>query len=529
MWKCLRRWLVVNIRIATYFAGSSFVVVWTVIRQWTNGVNFDVVGQVGVVDQWSRGLHDGAQLGATNYLLKMPIYYAVNHIDILSPHLKLLALALVFNVTTFVLLLLLFEKLLRLYGVRPNVYFYLAMIWLASITGRVYWLDYANSRNLETVGGIWVLYLGCLLLRRVTWQRALVLALAGGVVFFADQLQIYVIGGGLGLYAFLRLCKVRNRHRIIQMVAILSGLAGAVILDKLLHFAVISWLPVSFLAAPRPKTTGSLWHTGIETLHGMAVSTGRIFDASFYTPGSAPNTLREILNVVILLCVVAGIYYTWRKTRGQARSLGILCLCGILMTYAAYAASFQALQPATERYIVMVPLLLILLFGSVTPAIQKRFTGHMALLWATVLGVSAVLSLGALVVSLPVRYNKDTRLTNALVFMKQNDFTLAISSRDGIPETYFAQGTATVLPTICQTDHRLVESNLFFDRAAFKELNTYHGLVPLIVPTDGITSSASTCSVQEIQNQFGPPLKQLDVPGVGVAEVYQPDTLRLHE
>ncbi len=516
-------------RAITYVAGVVLVSVWTVIRHFTNGVNFDVVGQVGVADQWARGLHSGSQLGATNYLLKIPVYYVVNQLGFLGPHLKLLLLALLFNVATFVLLLFLFEKLLQLHNVKITPYFYLVMLWLASISGRVYWLDYANSRNLETVGGIWVLYLGCQLLRQLSWRRGIVFVAAGIVVFFADQLQIYAIGGGLVLYVLLRVLLVRSRQRVNQAAVVIGGTAGAVVIAKLLTIAATKLLPVSFLAAPRVAPGGTLGQTIWGTIHGTMISTGRIFDASFYASGSRPNMLRELLNMAVLVFVVAAVYYFGRRMRN--RSLALLCACGIIAVYAAYAASYQALQPITERYIVMAPLLLVLLFGSVAPGIPAHLTKGVVLGWTAVLGVSAILALGALAVSVPDRYTKDARITDALNFMKQSSFTLAVSSRDGIPDTYFADGIATVLPTICQSDHTLVESNLFYDQAAFKKLTAESGVVPIIVPGGGIVSGDSVCSLQDIENQFGNPEKVTDVAGVGVAVIYQSAVLQpqLHQ
>ncbi len=178
----------------------------------------------------------------------------------------------------------------------------------------------------------------------------------------------------------------------------------------------------------------------------------------------------------------------------------------------------------------MVPILLMPLFGSLMGTVRLPRARRWYAVWAILLCLSGLLALGALTINFHSRYSKDAHLTDTLSFMQQHDFTLAVSSRDGIPETYFAQGVATVLPTICQPDHTLVESNLFFDRAAFTELSRHTGPVPLIVPGGAIVSSGSTCTVQDIENQLGQPLQEIAVPGVGVAEIYPSATLqRLHD
>src|SRR5436305_279765 len=72
------RWLSAYGRYISLIGGVIVVCLWTLIRHISNGINFDVVGQVGVAQQWAHGHMSGTQLGATSYLLKMPVYFALN-------------------------------------------------------------------------------------------------------------------------------------------------------------------------------------------------------------------------------------------------------------------------------------------------------------------------------------------------------------------------------------------------------------------------------------------------------------------
>ncbi len=497
---------------------------WTVIRSLTNGVNFDVVGQIGVTSQWAHGMHNGAQLGATNYLLKMPFYFVVNQLGFLSPHAKLLLLALVFNIATFVLLIVLFEKLLRLYKLTPNNWFYLTMLWLASISGRVYWLDYANSRNLETVGGIWVLYLGLRLLQKPDWRRAVATLGVGGIVFFADQLQLYIIGGGLVLYAGLLWLHRRSKRQFVGSAILGGSIIGGYIVAKILTTIATTLLPVSFLVAPKSPQTLSL-HSIEQITLGFGRSTARIFDSSFYSAASAPNMLREFINAVVLVGLVLLAMYLWRQAK--QRSLATVCGCCILAAYGAYGVSGQASQPTTERYLIMVPLLLVLLCSSLNGATIRRRLVNIQWALAGILLLSAVLTFGALVVSWPERYSKDAYITNTLTFLQQHNFDVAVSSRNGIPVTYFSNDRTIVVPAICSPDRKLIESDLFFDKAAFATVQKQANLVPIIIPAGGIRSGNTTCTVQDIEAQLGQPSSQLVVPGIGIADLYQPNRIRL--
>jgi|GEM_PF-793693 len=518
-------WFVARARIISLLGGTTVVMLWTLIRHITNGVNFDVVGQIGLAQQWANGLMTGSQLGTTSYLLKMPFYFVVNRLTFISPMNRILILALLFNVATFVLLFVCFEKILKLYEVKRRSWFYLAMAWLATIAGGTFWMDYANSRNLETVGGIILLYLTLKffkLSRMTTWLGLLV---AASIVFFADPLQLYVCGVGIILFAIFRMVVKRQKANAIASLAVIGATIFGYIAAKGLFSLAGKLFHVAFLTAPsaRPKLTVA---NILPTVRGLVASTFREFDAGFLKRPIGINTIREFLNAVVLLALVFIILRSIRR-KPRPLALGVIATM-VVINYFVYIASGQVLQWETGRYLVMVPLFVILLIGIRSDVLTQKYARKLQYAWAVIIIVSGIMLLGALAVSWPNRYAKDTHIVTTLSFLRQHNFKYALSSRGvGITTTYFSDGKTTVLPMACGANHTLYPTNLFYDNTAFKGLYSYGQDVPIILPAGGINFGKYTCSEADIAAQFGVPKNRYTIPGIGVAVVYDSGSLHV--
>ncbi|MBC7581911.1 hypothetical protein H7097_03535 [Aeromicrobium sp.] len=516
-------------RVLAYLFGSFVVSLWTVLRHISNGVNFDVVGQIGLAQQWANGFHSGAQLGATNYVLKIPLYMLVNDFGFISPMHRLLLLALLCNIATFALLFLVFEKIAKLYEIRNTLWLYLAMIWLATIAGNVFWTDYANSRNLETVGGILFLYLVLKFIRSQSVGTASLAVLAGSIAFFADSLQLYICGGGACLFVVARWLIRRQ----CQAAVVAAKIIGIILLSyggaRLIRIIVEHTLHVSFLLAPRVEIKLDA-ATVSQTLRTVCSSTLDIFGANVFKRPYDLNSVREALSLVVLVVVIALLIRAAATIR--SRSAMGLGLSAIFVSYVIYVASGQVLVPVTYRYLIMVPLLLILLISNAGDAIGGRRTVAVARLqfvWLAVSLVSSVMLAGAVATHWPTRHANDAHIYATSSFLTSNNLQYSLSSREaGITTTYFAGGRETVLPLLCTADNRLVLTDLFYDKAAFESFQNYQGNTAIIVPGTGIVSGSDVCDTTAITAQFGPPDSQGPVPGVGTALVYTPAELRAH-
>ena len=507
-------------------SGILIVSLWTILRTITNGVNFDVVGQIGVAEQWAQGLHSSVQFGSTNYLLKLPFYIVVNSITFLSPHLRLLLLALLFNIATFTLLFLLFRKIRQLLQITESTTSNLAFIWLASIAGNLFWVDYANSRNLETVGGLWFLYMTIKLAVKWRWSTIAAMVLGGSVIFFADPLQWYVCGTSVIVYALLRLSKFHTKTDVRYSLSIITTSLLTLCGAKLLQALAKSVLHISILAAPNSGAGLQIHNIG-SILKSLVVSTAESFDAHFWQRPFSPNTGRQFINAVIalaLLIMLLRLMYTKRKKIAYAPWLFVTA---IVLNYAVYVGGGQVLVAHTSRYLIMVPLLLVMIIAAASDKfIWPKLRKLVQITWLLLLIVSVVLLVGALAVKWPTRYAKDNHITTLISFLQQRGYHYALAGREtGITTTYFSHGNQTVIPMGC-AGGVLSPNDLFYDTAGFDGVENYKGDIPILLQNNEISFGTQHCGLNNIILQFGVPKQQIKVPGYGIALVYK--SLSLH-
>lgn len=505
----------------TLSIASGFVFLWTTFRFLTNGANFDVVGQIGLAGQWAHGLHGGAQLGATNYLLKMPIYALANSLSVISPHLRLYLLAWVFNLITFWALFWLGKKYLRLAGVRQALYWRLAVVWLSIIAGRVFWMDYANSRNLEVVGGVVVLYLGLKLLDSWSWKRFWALLLLSGVVFFADPLQMYIMGSSLVINSLGSWFNHTRQRRFTQAQssgAVMGAMVGAVLFAKGATWLASHILPVSFLAAPEKQlvlSTEGVWRS----LLGIVRASARILDLDIYTKAFGVVSLRHAVAWMLFWSVVWVILRSARKLATKEASLLVLVLC---LSYALYVVSGHALQIGTERYLVMVPIVLALLFGLAGDAPKRSQRGFLLNIWAIGVVISLCLLTGALVRAWPSRFSVDKPMFALADYATRSPANIVISGRQYVlPANYYAGYGEKIAPVICTNEAKVKLSNLFYDRSSWRGLDRPSNTIAIVVQPGGIYSEQYVCRSNDILKQLGPPERRLEEAEVGTILFYQ--------
>ncbi len=517
-----KRWLQRRETLVVNVVGCGIVSVWTVLRHSTNGINFDVIGQVGLADQWARGMQSGAELGATNYVLKMPLYAFANLFDIIPPKTRLVLLALVFNLVLFMGLFWLFRTILHLYGVRSTRLLNLGMLWLALLSGRVFWVDYANSRNLEVVGGFAVLYVTLLAWRAPTWRRCMLLAAVGTATFFADPLQLYLVGLPLFAWSIARYIQTRRMGYVSSAGALLGAIAGS----KALFWLAGIWLPLTFLSPPRQQIALSIDNL-VQSMQSVALSTARIFDINIFTKAFGANTLRQLCGLALLLgAVFVVVRFAPKKPTRELRWL----LFGLIgWSYAVYVFSGNALTPLTERYLILVPLYVILLFAIQASTIPRKYETSGRHLWFSLVTISAVMLAGALALNWPSRFRTDAPMLAAADYARSHPGTVIVTSRQlALPANYYAGYDFTLVPTICTPEHRLVASNLFYDKAGYGDRNIAGKPVALLVPGEGVRSGTFICTSEDILVQFGATHRSEPLPNAGQLYYYAPQDFWKH-
>lgn len=513
-------------RLASFVGGLVVVALWTVYRHISNGINFDVVGQIGLAQQWANGMMGGSQIGITNYVLKMPIYFATNGLGLFSPMGRLLFLALLFNLVTFALLFVIYEKIIKLYKIRKLDWFYFAFFWLATIAGDVFWVDYANSRNLEIVGGLLIVYLWLKLASKRTWQLLVYLLIVSSIAFFADSLMFYVIGLGLVVYSIIRLVKNRGKEQIVLAISTTTVVAFSYLLTKLMFVSVEKYYKVTFYSAPFNSSVIS-FNYFLKTLEALARNTLDIFGANFLEHPYSLNSIRQLFNAFVLFSIIV----LFIKLRGEiSKKLATkLAIVLIAINYLVYVLSGQVQAWATSRYLILVPVLTILIIGVVGNDINKKLARRLKRAWLIILAVNVVFIFGGLAMHWNSRHSKDSHILSVINFMQTQHYSYAISDREtGISASYISDGGISVLPFGC-SNGIISPTNLFYDNASFIEFKKYVGEVPIILPGGVIKFGDNSCTKANIIAQFGEPVREQNIAGVGTTLIYSSEALHIKE
>ena len=521
-----KKLVVKRARLLSLFAGCIVVVIWTIYRHISNGINFDVVGQIGLAQQWANGMISGSQIGLTNYVLKMPVYFVANGFEVLSPMGRLLLLALLFNVATFIFIFVIIEKILKLEKIKNLNWFYVAFLWLAVIAGDVFWVDYANSRNLEIVGGLLILYLWLKFINRPKWYLLPSILLVASITFFADSLMFYLFGLGIVTYCWLRLLgKLSKTNLLIAISA--SAITGlGYVISKQIFRLISHFYNVTFYSAPYSRPELSLGYAW-QSIKSLITNTLDIFGANFWHFPLNLNSFRQIINALILVFVIT-LLIKFRNIITK-KIVAQISITVIIFNYLIYLASGQVSQWATSRYLVIVPILTVLLVGLIGGSLNKKKATKLQTMWLGILVISSLLIIGALVMQWPTKHEKDKHIYTVINFMQSQHYNYALSDRShAINATYLSSGKQIVLPFGCN-NKKLTPTNLFYDNSMFIELKKYVGEVPIILSNDEIVFGEQRCSKKDIIKQFGEPLRQQSIAGVGTALIYYSDSLKIPE
>ncbi|HEY5139894.1 MAG TPA: hypothetical protein VIJ25_11350, partial [Methylococcales bacterium] len=338
-------WARRHARPITYVVGSFVISTWTLLRFFNQRTIFDLVSQQVIVHQWLHGAMSSAHLGLTHYVPKMLLLYVP--LDLLpgSPRLKLILLTLFVNIVTFVLLGLVLEKILRHFDLHVGLSFYGALLWLAAISGSVFWIEFTNSRNLEVVGGIYLLYLGLRFLQRSSWRLGLGLGVLSGLLFYADTLQLYMIGLPLVVFGFVLIIKQKEVFRTYLQLLVWLGVG--LLISRLLFALSGHFLHLSFTETG----SGSTASLSISPLVHGAVLSVKSFVTLFAGAADA-GKLREVANLSVLVTGVGVFVYSVVKKCLPLQF--VLLLATIFITdELVYVASGQALQAGSSRYLIM--------------------------------------------------------------------------------------------------------------------------------------------------------------------------------
>ncbi len=484
-------------RVIVYTLGVGLVSIWTLLRFFTQRTIFDLVSQQVIAHQWLHNSISTAHMGQTAYVPKMLLLYTP--LDVLpgSPRLKLLLLTLAINIATFVCIGLLLERLLRQYGVRIGWMFYATLLWLSVIAGSVFWIEFANSRNLEVAGGVLLLLIGIRYVERPSRKLAIGIAAFGGLLFFGDPLQVYMTGIPLILYAgSLALARKTDRRG----TAILCGLiALAWVTSRLLFAATGSWLHLTFTAtgaAPIPHLSAA-WLE--QSIVGAAKAT-----LSLLAGAADAGRLREAANLTLLACgVLALVYAGIRKWLPHKLLLmaGFIWVINLLV----YIVSGQAVQgAATSRYLIMtVPALALVLSALRVPKAAVR---PAAIAVVAALMLNTVTLAGTLDTHWDTTFPADEHIASTYRYIQKHPATHVYASLDtGMAIQYYQRLSADkALPMGC-LNGRLVRTYFSMDQAFSADAADARATAAIVFDNAAISNTPNICTPVSVQGQFGMP------------------------
>ncbi|MDB5167048.1 MAG: hypothetical protein JWN26_193 [Candidatus Saccharibacteria bacterium] len=494
------QWIRVHASFLTLILGSSIITAWTFLRFFTKPIIYDLLGQQVLASQWLHGFIGGSVTAPTNYILKIFFVYmplSALHVD---PKIALIVTTIIINIVTYVCLFFLIRQILTVLHVKISSFFYLAMLWVATAAGSLFWIQFSNSRNIEVVGGVWLLLLGLRFMKEYSTKLLVGISILATVLFFADPLQIYMTAASLLIYAIVMI--LQKRFRLINGAQLLSSLIVAFCVATLLTLVINHLLSITFANI-------STFNQYILTLSHPLQAAKETLLANVHFVSATYDTGRvsQLINLMIIgLAIISTLYVAFRKKLSTHAIIFIAVL--VVVIELVYFASGQALQGGdTSRYLVMliVPLVILLSFSTyLTGQIRNLAKGFIAI----GLFVNICLLGHALTILPTHQLPGESHVVSIINYLNAHSFTYGYASIDtSIPASYLYPDSKQLLPLGC-SGSTLVKDSLFYDRAAYAHIEAMPSQnVVIFLDANSITNAPNVCSQDDIFSQFGQPNK----------------------
>jgi len=477
-----------------YTAGLLIVGAWTLLRFFSVASTYDLVTQQLVARSWLHGNFGSISFGTTNYIFKLIFLYIPADLLPGSPRAKLIGLTLLINFATFVLIYKLLEKILAQFGIHARNYLRITMLWLAAIAGSVFWIQYANSRNLEVAGGLLLIYLSLRFLKKPTWRLAAGMSLFAACLFFDDNLQFYMAALPVLLYGII-FCARKWR-----VPAYLALVLGAGFLGSQLLF----WLSSKLLHIDFTASNSFVHHQSLAQIV-RAVPTAAKTTLTLFAGTVNPRHLREALNLFFLFSGL--LLFIWVGIR-RAVPRRLLALVAIYYACneAVYIISGQATTGNNARYLIMLAPITILAIASLGKVLSKNYLAYVG---ACLLILANVLAIGSdLSADWRIKPPKDEHLLSLARYAKQTNSSVIYASMDtALPLSYYQYAPKTKFVALACAQPRLQLARSVPPISLPSQADT-----AIILDGKSINNVPSVCNETAIANQLGQPtaVRQLD-------------------
>lgn len=496
------RWVVLLV-------GSTSISLWVLFRFFTKSINFDLVGQQLLARQWLEGNFEGSIIGPTNYIVKMLFMYMPAEFLGVDPKLFLIVSSVVVNIITFVGIYFALKWLLQYFSIKTRIIFNISMLWIASVAGSVFWVQFTNSRNLEVLAGLVLLCMGLALYRSWSWPLATVFFILAGLTYFSDPLQLFVTSMILVSYVILETLMSKNNKQKEASFIVLLVVAGY-LLSRLLLYAVQELTGVEFIQintlAQSLVVMDNIPTVIVETIKNML----RLVAGT-----NEMGVWRQIVNLILvgLLAILATISIMKSKLYVRSRSLAVFTALMLVVPVAVYVASGQAVfKDDTSRYLIMLAPALVVFFSlgdkmDIPGRTQATGVAIMALLLLASIGALAYATVGE-----KMSGNKllsTDVLKSRYEYLQSNGYLYGYASMDtAIPAMYVlgGGGVEVLLPLSCENKGKTLKKRmLFYDKNIFMKNEKQDVSVPIILDGSSIKNYPNACTVESIKLQLGEP------------------------
>jgi len=487
----------------TLLLGSATLTLWVIFRFSTKSVNFDLVGQQLLARQWLEGNFEGAVIGPTNYIVKMLILYMPAEYLGIDPKLFLIFSTIFVNVSTFIGLYFVLKKIMEYFSVDAGSMFHLSMLWLAGVAGSVFWVQFTNSRNLELLAGLTLIYIGLLLYKKASAFFSIIFILLAGITYFSDPLQLFVSSTVLVLYVSLSTFLLEKKKRR-ELLIILLLIFGGYVFSRLIMLATQRVTGVEFIT----MDTLSQSFTALNNMPVVVVETLKNM-LRLVAGTNEMGVWRQVMNIVLVGFLAGLSIFSIARNKLYVRRQSLLLFAALMITMpiAVYAASGQAVYGGdTSRYLIVLSPALILLFSLID--IKSFLAGRLVVFTLAFLVVINIGSLLQATISSDGEVLSMAHLEPRYAYLEREGYRYGYASMDtAIPSMYFfgRESGRVFLPLSCEGTV-LIKSTLFYDKSVFIKSEKEDWVVPIILDGDAISNYPHNCTAELIRAQIGKPL-----------------------
>jgi hypothetical protein len=490
--------------ISAVILGLLIILSWTVYQFFNSVSTYDLVGQQVYARQLLIPGTSDATIGATHYLVKLLLVYIPFEWLHLSPRFSLIAMTVLINSISYVLIALALRRIVIALGLRLGKFFYLGLVWMAACSVSLFWIEFTNSRNIEVAAGVWLVALGLTYARRPSRRLAIGILGASALSFFMDPLQVFMTGVPLLIYCLYKIKDHSKRYGEAGWFigALVVGYCAAWGLMKVAETVIgFNLLDTSASGAGM----SDVLHHMLAAIKAMVVANVRFFTGVLEDGGRLRQVITLVGTGVLIISWVVAVF-----KRQILKDVVMFVVVFAVVIEGIYALSGQSLSRDTSRYLIMIAPVFVVLIASLSGvSLQLKRIAFCSLV--TIIVVNSLFAVGLMVHAWPQRFLKDEPLAVSARLATDTNTHFYASLDNALPTDYYYPHVM-ILPLACNNQHRLQQAANTFSRTAFLRSQQKSASYDAIILVNNVmTNYPSICTKEDIIVQFPGPLREVVV------------------